>query len=107
MVCHSRIAFPACHSPHIDRPALNATYRAIEYERDEDVIKTEAPSFFVNWSGGSYGSESNTDTFIVCPRTTAMTPYMSEGVVYTPVIPDLADVHGIPTTVPHILPVPG
>jgi len=106
MVCHSCIALSACHSPHIDRPALNTTCRAIDYERDEDAIKTKALSFFANWSGGSYGSESNTDTFIVCPRATAMTPFMSEGVVYTPVIPGLAEVYGIPTTVLHIIPAP-
>ena len=48
---------------------LDAIYHAIEYE-DEAETKSKALSVFAGWAQGTYGSEPDTDIFIVCPRTT-------------------------------------
>jgi len=49
---------------------LDAVYRAIEYRRDEDAARAKTISIFSDWAQGTYGSESDTDIFIICPRAT-------------------------------------
>ena len=49
---------------------LDAISHAIEHGRNEDTIRSETLSVFAGWAQGAYGSGSDTDLFILCPRTT-------------------------------------
>ena len=49
---------------------LDAIYQAIEYGGDEDAIRTKTLSVLADWAQGIYGSGSDTDVFVICPRRT-------------------------------------
>ena len=49
---------------------LDAISLAIEHRENEDVTRSETISLLSGWARGTYGSGSDTDMFIICPRTT-------------------------------------
>ena len=49
---------------------LDAISYAVERGENEDSTRSETLSVFANWAQGIYGSGSDTDIFIICPRTT-------------------------------------